>query len=156
MQNTSPIITSVHMVILMQPDLQKAVDFYQRLGGHLVFQLKDKWAEFRIGSVKLGLCPTSQSMEGHRTGIVLGVEDVHKAYNELKDTVHFFGEPKEAVHGIMVSFADPAGNILDMYQPTPEKVAEMVKKTAATADQELAEGGAKSKGCAKGTDCCQA
>ena len=156
MQKTEPIITSVHMVILMQPDLQKAVDFYQQLGAHLVFQLKDKWAEFRIGSVKLGLCPTDQSMEGHRTGIVLEVQDLHKVYNELKETIQFFGEPKEAIHGIMISFADPAGNILDLYQPTPEKVAEMVKKTAEQPDPGAEGPNPTLKGCTKGTDCCQA
>ena len=45
----------IGMIIIMQPDLQAAVEFYKRLGFTLKFHLQDKWAEFDAGSVKLGL-----------------------------------------------------------------------------------------------------
>ena len=149
-------IQKLHMVILLQPDLEKAIQFYQQLGLKQIFQLKDKWAEFKLGEVKIGLCPTSQSQEGNRTGVVLEVQDLHKAYNELKDTITFLSEPKEAVHGIMVSFTDPAGNILDLYQPTPEKLVELVKKTAEGDDQKSSKDGScgQKDGCCKQTGVC--
>lgn len=120
-------IKKVEMIILMQRDLDAAVSFYLRLGLSLKFRMKEKWAEFDIQGVKLGLCPTSHDMQGRRSGIVLEVDDVRSVYEELKQDVTFIGEPVEALHGIMVSFQDPGGNILDLYQPTPEKIKELAK-----------------------------
>jgi catechol 2,3-dioxygenase-like lactoylglutathione lyase family enzyme len=123
-------IQHLHMVILMQQDLQAGIDFYTKLGLKLIFHIKDKWAEMKLGQVRFGLCPTGQLMDGHRTGLVLQVDDVRAFYEEHKESISFLNEPKEAVHGIMVSFKDPSGNILDVYQPTPEKVADLIKKAA--------------------------
>ncbi|MCX5922449.1 MAG: hypothetical protein NTX86_03920 [Candidatus Dependentiae bacterium] len=122
-------VKKVGMIILMEQDLAKAVEFYQGLGFRLKFHLKEKWAEFELGDVKLGLCPTSEDLGLIRTGIVLEVEDLKGMYLARKDDIHFFGEPQEAVHGIMVSFKDPSGNVLDLYQPTPEKVKDLVGQT---------------------------
>ena len=123
-------VKRVGMVILMERDLAAGVEFYKSLGFHLKFHLKDKWAEFELGDVKLGLCPTDEEERLVRTGIVLEVDDLKKMYEERKDTIHFFSEPNIAVHGIMVSFKDPSGNVLDLYQPTPENVKELIRKTA--------------------------
>lgn len=146
-------IKSLHMVILMQPNLQAAIDFYSDLGIKLIFHIKERWAEMRLGDVKIGLCPTQHAIDNVRTGIVLEVTDLKKVYQELKDRVSFLSEPKEAVHGIMVSFKDPGGNLLDLYQPTPEKVSDLVKKTAEStnADDET---GSKSA-CASADSCCK-
>lgn len=124
-------VKKVEMIILMQQDLDAAVSFYLRLGLSLKFRMKEKWAEFDIAGVKLGLCPASQNMQGRRSGIVLEVDDVRSVYEAHKEEITFLGEPVEALHGIMVSFQDPGGNILDLYQPTPEKIkalAQNVKK----------------------------
>lgn len=119
----------VGMLILLQPDVEKAVDFYQKLGLTKRFHLKGQWAEFSLGDVKFGLCPTTQELPEHHTGIVLETSDLYKAYNELKDAgIKFLNEPKAPEHGIMVSFKDPGNNIIDLYQPTPEKVKEFVDK----------------------------
>ncbi len=134
------------MLILMEHDLPKAIEFYQKLGLKLIFHLKDKWAEMRLGDVKIGLCPTSKPQEGH-TGIVFEVDDMHAAFDALKkDGVEFLNEPVEATHGIMVSLKDPHGNIIDLYQPTPEKVAKLMKETA-KADR-------KEDGCCGAQDVC--
>ena len=119
------------MIIIMQPELDAAVAFYKDfIGLKLKFHLKEKWAEFELGDLRIGLCPTGRpALEVVRTGIVMEVEDLYMAYNDLKDRVTFLGEPSEAVHGIMVSFQDPGGNIIDLYQPTPEKVRDLVLKT---------------------------
>ncbi len=123
-------IEKVHMVILIQPDLAAAIEFYKQLGVKLIFHIKGKWAEMKLGEVKIGLCPTEHRMDGHRTGIVLQVADLQAVYDKHKDKISFLTEPKEAVHGFMVSFKDPGGNVLDLYQPTPQKVVDLVTKTA--------------------------
>ncbi len=115
------------MIILLQHDLEAAVTFYKALGLPLKFHLKNSWAEFEVGPVKLGLCPVSKASPERITGIVLDVDDVKKMYHELKDTINFRSEPIEKVHGIMVSIQDPGGNVIDLYQPTPEKVQKLVK-----------------------------
>lgn len=120
-------VQKVGMIILMERDLDAAVSFYLRLGLDLKFRMKEKWAEFDIDGVKLGLCPTAQDMQGRRSGFVLEIADVRQAYEELKSELTFLGEPVEALHGIMVSIQDPGGNVFDLYQPTPEKVYEYAK-----------------------------
>lgn len=123
-------VKKIGMVILMERDLAKAVEFYQSLGLKLKFHVKERWAEFEVGDTKIGLCPTDEDLGLIRTGIVLEVDDIKKLYEERKDSMEFFEAPHEAIHGIMVSFKDPSGNVLDLYQPTPEKVQDLLKKTA--------------------------
>lgn len=148
------IVQNVHMLILMQPDIAQAITFYQQLGLKLVFHIKDKWAEMQLGNIKIGLCPTAETPTYLcRTGIVLETSDLHAAYAALKDKIHFLSEPKEATHGIMVSFQDPGMNVLDLYQPTPEKVTELVKNVV-----EQGEGGgcgdsSRAGCCKKGGSC---
>jgi predicted enzyme related to lactoylglutathione lyase len=129
-KDSMSILKKVSMIILMEHDLEKAVAFYKKLGCTLKFHLKNQWAEFVLGDFKLGLCPTS-SVEAHKkTGIVFEVENLSEVYKQLiTREVEFLGEPVEKIHGIMVSFKDPSGNILDLYQPTPEKVQALIKKT---------------------------
>ena len=121
-------ITKLGMVILLEHDLEAAVEFYKKIGLKPIFHIKDSWAEFAIGQVKLGLCPTSQKSTDRITGIVLELEDVRNFYETFKDAIPFKSEPQEKVHGIMVSLQDPGGNIIDLYQPTPERVQELVKE----------------------------
>lgn len=120
------------MVILMQPDLAKAVEFYKSLGIKEKFHLEGKWAEFDLGCVKLGLCPTDQKQDNIRTGVVLEVfEDLHNLHKKLKEqNVEFISEPIVAPHGVMVGFKDPGGNVLDLYQATPDQLEKFVKEKA--------------------------
>tara|TARA_Y100000588_G_C14242152_1_gene919876 strand:+ start:1938 stop:2378 length:441 start_codon:yes stop_codon:yes gene_type:complete len=119
------------MVILMQPDLQKAVDFYKdTLEMKEKFHLQSKWAEFDLGCVKIGLCPTDQPQDNVRTGLVLEVfEDLHALCDKLKsEGVTFLNEPVVAPHGIMAAFKDPGGNVVDLYQATPDKYEAFLKE----------------------------
>ena len=121
----------VGMVILMQHDLGKAVEFYRDvLKLPLKFHLENKWAEFDLGCVKFGLCPIAEAQGDVRTGVVLEInQDLLPLYESLKDKVTFLNEPVVAVHGVMVGFKDIGGNILDLYQPTLDKVKDLVKET---------------------------
>ena len=117
-------VKKVAMVIVMQNDLQAAVDFYKKLGLNLVFHVKDRWAEFKINDLQIGLCPTEEKITMNRTGIVFEIADLGAFYEAQKGALSFLDKPAEAAHGIMASIQDPAGNILDLYQPTPEKLKE--------------------------------
>lgn len=121
-------VTKLAMVILMETDLEKAVDFYQQLGLTLIFHIKERWAEFELNGIKIGLCPSSKEVTEYRTGIVFEVRDLHAFYEATKDQFSYLDKPSEAVHGIMISVKDPGGNIVDLYQSTPEKVRTLVDK----------------------------
>jgi len=121
-------IKKVNMIILMQPDLQQALSFYEKLGLHKQFELENRWIEFVIGEVKLGLCATAQPPTERRTGIVLEVEDLPSLYEQLKDSIEFSQAPVESAHGIMATIKDPGGNYIDLYQPTPEKFKDALSK----------------------------
>ncbi len=141
----------IGMIIIMQPDLQAAVEFYKRLGFALKFHLQDKWAEFDAGTVKLGLCPTTERLDNVRTGIVIETShDLHQLYRELKDEgIFFFSEPQTAIHGVMVGMKDPGGNVLDLYHPTPERVQELARQEAGNKDKD-----GTVCGCPKDKDSC--
>lgn len=147
----------VGMLILMEHDLDAAVTFYKQLGLELKFHLKEKWAEFNIGDIKIGLCPTETEPFRRHTGIVLEVSDLNALHQELKalGLKFLWDEPKEAAHGIMLGIEDPNGNILDLYQPTPEKIHDLVHKTA-TAGQDSCCSNNKTTNTDNDTDqCCQ-
>ena len=84
------VIKKVGMLILMQNDLNKAVEFYKKLGFKLKFQLKDKWAEFNLEGIKIGLCPTSLVPVERHTGIVLEVDDMDKIFKSFRHQKSIF------------------------------------------------------------------
>src|SRR5690606_1868663 len=94
--------TKLGMIIFMKADLAKTVEFYQKLGIKLNFHLPNRWAEFDLGCVKLGLCPIEQSQDNIRTGVVLEVlEDLNALHAKLKEQgVTFVNEPITAPHGV--------------------------------------------------------
>lgn len=126
------------MVIFMQQDLSKAVEFYQKLGLNLNFNLPDRWAEFDLGCVKLGLCPMEQAQDNVRTGVVFEVvEDLVALHAKLlAQGITFVNEPVTAPHGVMIGVKDPGGNVFDLYQPTPEKMKEFVEKNKEAASNQ--------------------
>lgn len=126
-QNTHG-VRKVGIIIFLQHNLAAAIEFYKTLGLTMTFSLPDKWAEFEVGEIKIGLCPTDHEPFDRHSGVVFEVDDVRALYEAHKDLLSFVREPVEAVHGIMTSVKDPGGNIVDLYQPTPDRVKEMVEK----------------------------
>lgn len=122
-------VSQVYMAVLMQSDMEKAVEFYKKLGLELLFQLEGKWAEFALGQVKIGLSPAPEVQKGTYTGLILKTDDLNALADELKaEGIEFVAGPEVATHGIMASFLDPSGNRLDLYQPTHDKVREVLEK----------------------------
>lgn len=139
-------ITRLNMIILMQHDLTAAIDFYEKLGLKKVFYLEGKWAELELGNIKIGLCPQAGEQSDVRTGIVFEVSDIQALYDQYKGQFNFKGELIEKVHGKMISLVDPGHNVIDLYQPTPEKLKDLIKKVKEKDE---------SAGCAKGDACCK-
>ena len=119
----------IGMLITIQHDIEASFEFYKNLGLMPKFHIKDRWAEFELDNTKFILCPTENELPERHTGIVLEVKDLKKLHEELlTKNITFVTEPKEAPHGIMASIKDPGNNIIDLYQPTHEKVANIVRE----------------------------
>jgi predicted enzyme related to lactoylglutathione lyase len=139
-------ITRLNMLILMEHDLPAAVSFYEKLGLTKVFYLEGRWAEFDLHGIKIGLCPVTEAQEPRRTGIVFEVADIQALHAAYKEQGVVVGELIEKVHGMMMSIQDPGNNTIDLYQPTPEKLKDLIQKVK-NEDAPAA--------CKKGADCCQ-
>lgn len=131
----------VSMLISMHNDLEAAMKFYQDLGLELKFHVKDQWAEFDLNGIKLGLAYTNAELPERHTGIVLEVPNLQQTYEEYtKKGVKFVKEPVEAAHGNFASFIDPGNNVIDLYEPTPERLKAAIEKArqeqAQQADQQ--------------------
>jgi len=87
-------------------DLKKSVSFYQDILGLEKMGEWPNYAIFDIAGVSFGLEP-KEKLE-----ICLLVEDVDKAYGNLKDKgVKFVTEPKDQPWGVRdATFVDPDGN----------------------------------------------
>jgi predicted enzyme related to lactoylglutathione lyase len=115
------------MVILMETDIEKAVAFYEAMGAQKKCLFPKSWAELTLDELTLALCHTESDQGQRRTGLVFAVDDLLAFYAKYKDTVQFLEEPVIKLHGIMVSVQDPGGNIIELYQATPEKVREFME-----------------------------
>ena len=112
-------VTGIYMVVLLQKDLAKAVSFYRHLF-ELVMYTEGKWAEFKAGGLRIGLCPMDeQGLEGVRyTGLVFKVDDVYALYarrDELGLNCHG-SVPYKGNGGIVFSCSDVSGNHFDFFQ----------------------------------------
>jgi catechol 2,3-dioxygenase-like lactoylglutathione lyase family enzyme len=121
-------VKKVAMVIIMTNDLAAATEFYKKLGLRLIFQVKDQWAEFVIDNLKVGICPTQEKIALHRTGIVFEMANLNDFYLTHEDEFNFLDKPVQASHGMMASLQDPSGNIIDLYEPSLEKMKDLAQK----------------------------
>lgn len=140
-------ITRINMIILMQHDLDAAVKFYETLGLKKIFYLPERWAELGLNGVKIGLCPAKEAQGDVRTGIVFEVDDLNTLHEKYKDQFDFQGPLMEKAHGKMMSLRDPGNNIIDLYQPTPEKLKDLIKT--------VKENDGQSQACSKADACCK-
>jgi predicted enzyme related to lactoylglutathione lyase len=120
---------NIAMIILMQNDLEKAIEFYTALGFTLNFHIPQQWAEFSDGTIKLGLAWTNTELPERRTGIVLEIDDLREWAEHMKASHGIIcNDLTEQLHGIMASITDPGNNILELYQPTPEKMQQAIDR----------------------------
>lgn len=118
-----------HMMILHEHDLDAAVKLYKALGFSEQFKLDKQWAELELDGVRLGLAYAEKEIPDRRTGIVLEVNDINAYCDLVKEHgCTMVNEPTDAPHGMIASFKDPGNTIIDLFQPMPEKLEELMKK----------------------------
>jgi len=108
-------------------DLERAVDFYERVLGLPKKYQFSNYAGFDCGGVEIGLAPSAlrQAVDGIPVGeregapcVDLMVTDVDEAYRVLRGNgVRFLKEPHDTPWGGRIAlFADPDGNVLQLVQ----------------------------------------
>ncbi|MDH5449980.1 MAG: VOC family protein [Candidatus Bathyarchaeota archaeon] len=106
MVNTSSYIKRIAHITIGVSDLTKSVSFFQSILGLRKMGEWPTYAIFDIVGVSFGLEPKS------KTEICLLVDDVDKAYQNLRDKgVKFVTEPKDQPWGVRdAKLIDPDGN----------------------------------------------
>lgn len=100
-------------------DLERAVDFYERVLGLPKKYHFSTYAGFDCGGVEIGLSPGVPAGEQEGVPCVdLLVRDVDETYRTLYERgVRFLKEPHDTLWGSRIAlFADPDGNVLQLVQ----------------------------------------
>ena len=108
-------------------DLERAVDFYERVLGLSKKYQFSTYAGFDCGGVEIGLAPgiprqaRDVAPAGEQEGapcVDFLVQDVDAAYRALRERgVRFLKEPHDTPWGGRIAlFADPDGNVLQLVQ----------------------------------------
>ena len=111
-------------------DVQAAVDFYtDHLGFHVNLNGAPAFADVLRGPLRLLLSgPTSSGARATpedadrpgRNRIHLVVDDLDQEIDRLRKAgVSFLGEPVSGPGGRQILLADPAGNLVELFQPAP-------------------------------------
>ena len=112
----------VHSTFYWTKDMEQAVGFYRDvLGLNLRARFGEDWSEFEVGDARIaihgtrGAAPPSQGAT-----VVFETKDLDATMRALSGRgVDFEGEITEVPEGgRFVSFRDPAGNLLQIFEPT--------------------------------------
>ena len=123
-------VKKVGNVILAVKDLNKSIEFYNKILGMPIKNTRENWVDLGQGGALLSLHPADESSPHLGTsvdnGVLIGllVGDVAPAVEELKSKnvkVHRGIQQREA--GINVIILDPDGYMISLFEPifTAEK-----------------------------------
>jgi predicted enzyme related to lactoylglutathione lyase len=114
----------VHSAFYWTKDMDEAVAFYRDvLGLDLTARFGEDWSEFDVGGSRVAL-HGSRGMAPPNEGatVVFEVDDLDATMRALQGRgVRFEGEVTEVPEsGRFVSLRDPAGNLVQMFEPSSE------------------------------------
>ncbi len=112
--------TKIAFISYPVKNLDKAVEFYQKVLGKEPLFHREDWAEFELGGQKLALQKSSSSGGSGATVYFLArpIEGFVFRLKELDAMLE--GNIEIHSYGKLARFRDPDGNILGLYEP-PDK-----------------------------------
>lgn len=118
-------LKGIHSTFYWASKMDEAVAFYRdALGLDLKAQVGEDWAQFSVGGTAFALHGT-RGAPPPTTGatVVFEVDDLEATMRALSGRgVRFEGEITAVPDsGRFVSFRDPAGNLLQIYEPAPSE-----------------------------------
>ena len=112
-------ITRMQNCYYVAEDVARARAFYERtLGLTVKFADRDRWVQFSVGGANFALASPAEGGSGLSGGvIVLEVDDLAALRPRLEaDGTKILGERDMGSHGQTMTIADPAGNVLQLFQ----------------------------------------
>ena len=118
-------VKKVGNVILAVNDLNKSVEFYNKILGMPIKKKRENWVDLGQSGALLSLHPASQSSPHSGTsldnGILIGIVigDVASAVNELKSkNVKIFRDIQEREAGKNAIILDPDEYMISLFEPS--------------------------------------
>jgi|TARA_B100000378_G_scaffold87353_1_gene69103 lactoylglutathione lyase len=118
-------VKKVGNVILAVKDLNKSVEFYNKILGMPIKKKRENWVDLGQSGALLSLHPASQSSPHSGTsldnGILIGIVigDVASAVNELKSkNVKIFRDIQEREAGKNAIILDPDEYMISLFEPS--------------------------------------
>ncbi|WP_158816861.1 VOC family protein [Methylocapsa sp. S129] len=111
-----PRLQNVYYVV---GDTEQARDFYENaLGLSLKFSDPGRWVQFKSGDSNFALCIADEAPVGVRGAtVVFEVEAIDPFRKRLTDAgAKIIAERDMGGHGTTLSFVDPAGNIVQLFE----------------------------------------
>ena len=115
-------IEGVVGVVIWTGDLDPLVSFYRDTLGLRPHSVRPDFVSFRWGGLRLGIGRHSEvegsTKEPYRIMVNLGVDDIHREYDALREKGVQFIRPPEREHwgGWVSTFSDPDGNTVQLMQ----------------------------------------
>lgn len=109
-------ITETHITIMVK-DMDKSVDFYQKLGFIVLQRWENHYAMLTINDTKIGLHPSNTDTAGSgNVSVGFIVEDSEEVKSYLTELGIVY-QAQDDKSGIFVSITDPDGTIIYYMQP---------------------------------------
>lgn len=100
-------------------DMERAIDFYRdALGLDLVFQDGTKWTQFKAGGVNFAMASEDEAPHSAvGATVVFEVDDIDAMSTSIVSSGgKLLGERDMGDHGKTLTFRDPDGNLVQLYQ----------------------------------------
>ena len=100
-------------------DLDRAVEFYQKVLGIEPLFHREDWAEFNLEGQRFALQKVkTPKLEHSGPTLYFMAQSLEESINRLeKIGAKLLGTPESYTYGKLVRFKDPEGNVLGLYEP---------------------------------------
>ena len=110
---------NIEWLVIPAPDIEKAKIFYNRVFGFEISEYSESFSVFKAGNISGGLdsdlLPSENSLSFSVT-----VDDIPAVLEKIEQYCGKIIKPKYSLGpnlGVCARFADPNGNILELYSP---------------------------------------
>ena len=113
-------VKKVGNVILAVKDLNKSIEFYNKILGMPIKRQRENWVDLGQSGALLSLHPASAELLTPNDMIMIGfvIGDVESAVNELKSkNVKIHRDIQEREAGINAIILDPDGYMISLFEP---------------------------------------
>ncbi len=127
MGDESVTIRKIYAVWIYVKSIEESRRFYEKVVGlKLKFQ-EGNWVEFDLGETSFGLLERNKSekVEPQKTRIMLQTNDIEAMEKRFKENgVKTIGEVKNESYGKLLTFEDPNGHWLELFEPILERTVQ--------------------------------